>query len=288
MYSCVPRGAGDVPVEAVVEDPLACGSLSRSPRPTRRTSSSCRASAPTARRGPSTGEPARVVRQSSGQPSASASRLAGSIVTTPPAARRGLPPARARPQSWSCRPHRSRSRRRPTPVDHVDELGHRESLRGARSRRPRAERRRVVGAELADEQERQEAAAAAAAPSPAVRAARSCSSPAGAAERRGRPQHRGRPAATPRRSTAAWIGHRSSVAPVDAVDDDRPEAHADPILEAVGGLDELVDRRLLGQRHEHHLAAGGIGQQLERRRRLGVDRPDPHGVEQPARREQEA
>ena len=42
-----------------------------------------------------------------------------------------------------------------------------------------------------------------------------------------------------------------------------PEAHADPVLEVEGGLDELVDRRLLGQGDEHDLAAVGVGQQLE-------------------------
>ena len=44
---------------------------------------------------------------------------------------------------------------------------------------------------------------------------------------------------------------------VQPVDDDRPEAHADAVLEVVRGLDELVHRGLLGQRHEHHLAALG-------------------------------
>ena len=34
---------------------------------------------------------------------------------------------------------------------------------------------------------------------------------------------------------------------VEAVDHDRPEGHADLVLESVGGLDQLVDRGLLGQ-----------------------------------------
>ena len=53
---------------------------------------------------------------------------------------------------------------------------------------------------------------------------------------------------------------------------------------AYGGLDHLVDRRRLGQRDEHDLAAVGVGEQLEHVVGLGVDRPAAHGVEQPGGR----
>ena len=58
-----------------------------------------------------------------------------------------------------------------------------------------------------------------------------------------------------------------------------PEAHADPVLQAEGGVDELVDRGLLGQGDEHHPAALVVGEHLEHVLGLGVDRADPHRVE---------
>ena len=54
-----------------------------------------------------------------------------------------------------------------------------------------------------------------------------------------------------------------------------PEADADPVLEAEGGVDQLVDRRLLGQRDQHHLAPRRVGEQLEHVAGLGVDRARP-------------
>ena len=59
-----------------------------------------------------------------------------------------------------------------------------------------------------------------------------------------------------------------------------PRLTPDPVLEGEGGVDELVDRRLLGQRHEHDLRARGVGEHLEHVAGLGVDGPDGHGVEQ--------
>ena len=50
-----------------------------------------------------------------------------------------------------------------------------------------------------------------------------------------------------------------------------PERDADPVLERVGGLDDLVDRHLLGQGHEGHLASIGVRQQLD-----DVGGLDPH------------
>ena len=74
-------------------------------------------------------------------------------------------------------------------------------------------------------------------------------------------------AASPgRRATSAVVGRgrdRGLVGDqpvdrrVDAVDDDRAEADADPVLERERGLDRLVHRRLLGDRDEHDLAAAG-------------------------------
>ena len=90
-------------------------------------------------------------------------------------------------------------------------------------------------------------------------------------------------------SAAAASGSASSPSNlrIQAVDDDRSERHADVVLEVVGGVDELVDRRLLGQRHEHHLAALGVGEHLEHVAGLAVDRSDPYRVEQAPRRQQE-
>ena len=67
-----------------------------------------------------------------------------------------------------------------------------------------------------------------------------------------------------------------------------PERHAGPVLDRVGGLDQLVHRGLLGQGHEHHPAPLGIGEELHHVGGLAVDRPDLHRVEQAAGREQEA
>ena len=49
---------------------------------------------------------------------------------------------------------------------------------------------------------------------------------------------------------------------VEAVDHDGAEAHADLVLEAERGLDQLVDRRLLGQGDQHDLGPPGVGEHL--------------------------
>ena len=71
------------------------------------------------------------------------------------------------------------------------------------------------------------------------------------------------------------------------VDDDRPELDADAVLEGVRGLDHLVDRHLLGQGDERHLAALGIRQQLDHVGRLRAHRARPGRVEQALGRGQE-
>ena len=65
-----------------------------------------------------------------------------------------------------------------------------------------------------------------------------------------------------------------------SVDDDRAEGEADLVLELVGGLDDLVDGHLLGQGDEGHLAAVGVGEELDDIGRLGPDRSRTGGVEQ--------
>ncbi len=50
---------------------------------------------------------------------------------------------------------------------------------------------------------------------------------------------------------------------VHAVDDDGAECDADPVLERVGGVDQLVDRGLLGQGDEDDLAAAGVAEQVD-------------------------
>ncbi len=59
---------------------------------------------------------------------------------------------------------------------------------------------------------------------------------------------------------------------VDRVEHDRSELDADLVLEGVGGLDDLVHRRRLGECHQHHLATGRIVQHLEHLVGLGPDR----------------
>ena len=73
------------------------------------------------------------------------------------------------------------------------------------------------------------------------------------------------------------IGHVVGPESVDVVDDDRTELDADPVLQGVGGLHSLVDRRRLGQRDEHDLAALGIARAARRRRWPGraLDRHAP-------------
>ena len=75
---------------------------------------------------------------------------------------------------------------------------------------------------------------------------------------------------------------------VEAVDHDRPEAQADTILEREGGFDQLVYRCLLRKGHEHDLAPRRVGEEVEDLMRLGADRTDASGVEEPAWAHQEA
>ena len=249
---------------------------------------------------------------SDSSPRASASRLAGSMVTTHVRAALAGPPSRAMTAAVVVLPTP------PEPVQTMTSCSRDEPGQLGRARRPSAGgpagRRAHAGAgqlgQAADageqpvgqhvdlgrsqvgvEQVGQARAGAAAAARPAGRSARPAAPCGGGGTRRRRPAPRPRP----RAGTAPAVGGGDrgvGVEPgdlrVEAVDDDRAEADADLVLEAVGGLDQLVDRRLLGQRHQHHLAPLRVGQQVEHVTGLGVDRPDPHGVEQPAGRAQEA
>ena len=71
------------------------------------------------------------------------------------------------------------------------------------------------------------------------------------------------------------------------VHDDRTERDAGAVLDRERGVDQLVDRRLLGQGHEQHLAAGRVGEQLDHVGGLLLDRADLHRVEQAAGRQEE-
>ena len=62
------------------------------------------------------------------------------------------------------------------------------------------------------------------------------------------------------------------------VHDDRTERDAGAVLDRERGVDQLVDRRLLRQGHEHHLAARRVGEQLHHVGRLLLDRADLHRV----------
>ena len=65
---------------------------------------------------------------------------------------------------------------------------------------------------------------------------------------------------------------------VAGVDDHRCEGDADQVLEPVGRLDQLVDRRLLGQADEHDLAAGRVPEHLDDLLGLGAQRAAPGRV----------
>ncbi len=189
-----------------------------------------------------------------GTPSASASRLAGSMVTT--TQRRPLrapPAARAPPPRWSCRLRRSRStpRRRPS---RSRRRGRSFLLPQAHRPAPRSRRCREPG--------RQRAAGV------AVR---------GRAPRRAATSRAdGARAAALRKSAAARSGVlersqlcRQIVALVEGIDHDRPEPQTAFVLQRVRRLDDLVDRCGLGQRHQDHLAASSGRTTARRRRRPG-------------------
>ena len=97
--------------------------------------------------------------------------------------------------------------------------------------------------------------------------------------RRRRESDSPRPAAraAPRRLRRPPSGSTSRPARsrVHAVDHDRRQLDPDLVLQGVRGLDQLVDRRLLGQRHQHDLAADGVAEQLEHLLGLGADRARP-------------
>ena len=78
---------------------------------------------------------------------------------------------------------------------------------------------------------------------------------------------RRRPRASPPTSSGGYA----------TVHDDRAERDAGAVLDRVRGVDQLADRRLLRQGHEHHLAARRVGEQLDDVGRLlaGSARPAP-------------
>ena len=64
------------------------------------------------------------------------------------------------------------------------------------------------------------------------------------------------------------------------VHDDRAELHPDPVFELERRLDEFVDGRLLGEGHEHHLAAGRVREQIDHFFGLAADLAEADGVVQ--------
>ena len=281
------EGAGDVPVEAVRRG---CARPARRRRRRRdevvEGASWCRASPPTAR--PATGPSMRrgVVGEPAGSPSASASRLAGSMVTT----HRLAPlPGRlegdARPPWSSCRPRPSRSRRGSSARRPVGES----SAPRSRHVGPRAPVSRRVDAVTSRSRRRARRRAwpTSAGPRPAAnrngrwtwgsgrRSARrptcSCWSAMRSRRNAAPPAQRigvvglerlaglGRPAAAGSASRPETSGYTPFTTT-------GAEADPDAVLEGEGGLDQLVDRRLLGQRHEHHLARAP-GRRASRARR---------------------
>ena len=75
---------------------------------------------------------------------------------------------------------------------------------------------------------------------------------------------------------------------VAAVHHDGPERDADAVLDASAVSTSSLTGVSSGRVTSMHLAAGRVGEQLDHVGRLLVDRPDPHRVEQPPRREEEA
>ncbi|MEZ5166193.1 MAG: hypothetical protein R2695_06770 [Acidimicrobiales bacterium] len=73
----------------------------------------------------------------------------------------------------------------------------------------------------------------------------------------------------------------------DAVHDHRSECQPDLVLDGEGGLDQLVDRGLLGDADEHGPAAGGVLEHLEHLDGLTVEDSRPSGVPHRRRRPQE-
>ncbi len=71
------------------------------------------------------------------------------------------------------------------------------------------------------------------------------------------------------------------------VHDDRAQRDAGAVLDRERGVDQLVDRCLLGQGHEQHLTTGRVGEQLDHLRGLLLDGPDLDRVEQSPGREEE-
>jgi hypothetical protein len=59
------------------------------------------------------------------------------------------------------------------------------------------------------------------------------------------------------------VGVHAGALGIEPVDDDGPEGDAHAILEGVRGVDQLVDRYLLGQGDEHDRAPFRIGQHLQ-------------------------
>ncbi len=71
------------------------------------------------------------------------------------------------------------------------------------------------------------------------------------------------------------------------VDDDGPQRDADPVLEGISGLHDLVDRHLLGEGHERHLASIGVRQQFDDVRGLNPNRARAGRIHETLRRGQE-
>ena len=246
--------AGDVAVERVAEDPLdlrlVLGVALDQPVERRRVSSII------AHSSPATSEPRSIgcgsAARPSASPSASARRRAGSIVThhrAATAARRLQPEhGRGRGLADAARPAADDHRR---VVEQRAQLTHRATRRGrptaarrpARRCRPRSARR--PAAPGGDLRERQLVGQARQLLALHLRRDRRNAAAARLVADRSR-----RPTRPPPRSADS---RPSST----RVDDDRAELHADLVLERERGLDDLVDRRRLGQRDQHDLATLG-------------------------------
>ena len=135
-------------------------------------------------------------------------------------------------------PRRTRRRGRSTsagPTSAVKRNG--SSICGQREQRRRAARTAPADASRASIAERAAAASAAASESSSVDAGRAFAS--------------ARTAVVPH----ARVGAQAVDVRQATVHDDRAERDAGAVLDRERGVDQLVDRRLLGQGHEHHLAA---------------------------------
>ena len=271
------EGVRHVAVEAVLHDPRRLLLARRvASAPHARTSPACRASSPTARRRQPVeldplrlaGEPARKPERV-GQPAGRVDRddhdaTARACRGEPDRGGDGGLADAARPAA-----HDARRRRRGRPS----------------SRHARCQRDDVARLEVGGER------------SPATRCARLGRDVADACELGGLAQPGGCAGTRrPRRASSTCVRARPNDTPAGSgnggpsstwLTTTGPSRTPTRLRSTFDGLEQLVDRRRLGHRHQHDLAAGVVGEHRDHLVGLGAHRPAAHGVAQPGGRGEE-